>query len=164
VNREVDYLPGLRRTANAPVFAVTTDHENVGAIQARQFETLLGGKEGGVLYIEGPSAGTVARLRSAGMNSVKPAQLIVNIIRGDWTEQSGWHAVTSCLALSTSRKSNIRIIGSQNDAMSIGARKAFQEVPNADERRKWLTLPFTVATAPQKEARKRCGTDCSPQP
>ena len=143
VNREVDYLPGLRRTANAPVFAVTTDHENVGAIQARQFETLLGGKEGGVLYIEGPSAGTVARLRSVGMNSAKPPQVIVNTIRGDWTEQSGWHAVTSWLALSTSRKFNIRIIGSQNDAMSIGARKAFQEMPNADERRKWLTLPFT---------------------
>jgi ribose transport system substrate-binding protein len=142
VNREVDYLPELRRTANAPVFAVTTDHENVGAIQARQFET-LGGKEGGVLYIEGPSAGTVARLRSVGMNSAKPPQVIVNTIRGDWTEQCGWHAVTSWLALSTSRKFNIRIIGSQNDAMSIGARKAFQEMPNADERRKWLTLPFT---------------------
>lgn len=35
VNREVDYLPELRRIVTAPVFAVTGDHENVSAIQDR---------------------------------------------------------------------------------------------------------------------------------
>ena len=41
LNREVDYLNELRRTAKAPVFGVTTDHTEVGRIQGRQFVPLL---------------------------------------------------------------------------------------------------------------------------
>jgi len=143
VNREVDYLPELRRIANAPVFAVTGDHREVGEIQARQFEALLKGDDGGVLYIEGPSAGTTARLRSGGMNAAKKLAIPVTTIRGDWTEQSGYHAVMSWLALSTSRRTDIRVVGSQNDAMAMGARKAFEGSENAREPNKWLALPFT---------------------
>ncbi len=119
-NREVDYLPELRRIANAPVFAVTGDHREVGEIQARQFEALLKGDDGGVLYIEGPSAGTTARLRSGGMNAAKKLAIPVTTIRGDWTEQSGYHAVMSWLALSTSRRTNIRVVGSQNVCYGYG--------------------------------------------
>src|SRR6266700_3948976 len=68
VNREVDYIPQLRRTAKAPIFSVCTDHEEVGKIQGAQFSAFLK-NGGGVLYIEGPSAGGVARARSTGMNS-----------------------------------------------------------------------------------------------
>jgi ribose transport system substrate-binding protein len=50
--------------------------------------------------------------------------------------------VRSWLSLSTSRKAIIDLVLSQNDAMAIGARKAFQELPNELERERWLTIPF----------------------
>jgi ABC-type sugar transport system substrate-binding protein len=38
---------------------------------------------------------------------------------------------------------DIRLIGCQNDAMAIGARKAFEEVSEGQARKNWLSLPFT---------------------
>jgi ribose transport system substrate-binding protein len=37
----------------------------------------------------------------------------------------------------------IRLIGCQNDAMAIGARRAFEEVAGSQARKDWLSLPFT---------------------
>jgi ribose transport system substrate-binding protein len=135
LNREVDYVARLRETSRAPIFAVTTDQEEVGRIQGRQFAVFL--KEGGgVLYIEGPSAGEVARLRASGMHSTKPANVNPKVL-------SGYRTVKSWLSLSTSQHLDIRVIGCQNDAMAIGARRAFEEVPESQARKDWLSLPFT---------------------
>src|SRR5271157_4284570 len=41
LNRVPDYVPELRRTAAAPVFAVSSDHSEIGRIQGRQFSALL---------------------------------------------------------------------------------------------------------------------------
>src|SRR5215510_12598225 len=49
-----EYLSDLRRAAKAPVFAVGTDQEEIGGIQARQFAALLP-RGGNILYIQGPS-------------------------------------------------------------------------------------------------------------
>jgi ribose transport system substrate-binding protein len=142
LNREADYAAKLRGTYRVPVFVVTADQEEAGRIQGRQFAALL--KDGGcILYIEGPSAGEVARLRTAGMQSTKPANVIPRVLRGDWTEASGHKAVKSWLALGTSQQMAIRLIGSQNDAMATGARKACEEVPEIQVRKGWLSLPFT---------------------
>ncbi len=142
VNREVDYVAKLRGTTKAPVFAVSTDQEEAGRIQGKQFAVLL--KEGGsILYIEGPSTGEVARLRASGMQSTKPENITPRILKGDWTEASGHKAVKSWLALGTANQMGIRLIGSQNDAMAMGARKAFEEVSDAQARKEWLSLPFT---------------------
>src|SRR5208282_4765491 len=54
LNRRPDYLPELRRSATTPVFAVSSDHAEIGRIQGRQFAALLPAG-GSVLYIEGPS-------------------------------------------------------------------------------------------------------------
>ena len=59
LNRRPDYLPELRRAA-APVFAISSDHTEIGRIQGRQFAALLPGG-GSVLYIEGPSHSSSAR-------------------------------------------------------------------------------------------------------
>ena len=59
LNREVDYLNELRRTAKAPVFGLTTDHTEVGRIQGRQIGALLP-QGGSVLYIQGPSGSDAA--------------------------------------------------------------------------------------------------------
>src|SRR5579859_5261142 len=66
LNREADYLPQLRKTAQVPVFTVTSDHQEIGRIQGRQFTALLP-KGGTVLYIQGPTETSAARDRTAGM-------------------------------------------------------------------------------------------------
>jgi ribose transport system substrate-binding protein len=142
INREVDYVAKLRGTSRTPVFSVSTDHEEAGRIQGKQFAVFLQGG-GNILYIEGPSTGEVARRRTTGMQSTKPGNVTPKILKGDWTEASSYKAVKSWLALGTSQQMAIRLIGSQNDAMAMGARKAFEEVPEIQARKEWLSLPFT---------------------
>ncbi len=142
LNREVDYVAKLRTTCRAPIFAVTTDQEEVGRIQGRQFAVFL--KQGGnVLYVEGPSTGDVAQLRALGMNSTRPKNVNPKVLRGDWTEQSGYKAVKAWLSLSTSQQLRIGVIGCQNDAMAIGTKRAFDEVADSQARKDWLSLPLT---------------------
>ena len=141
LNRDAAYIPELRPIAKAPIFEVSTDHEEVGRIQGRQFGALL--QEGGlVLYIEGPAGSDAAVQRTVGMLSTKPATVEITGIHGNWTEAGAHHAVESWLRLSTSRKLPVKTIGCQNDSMAIGARKAFLKLP-VGEREKWLQLPFT---------------------
>jgi ribose transport system substrate-binding protein len=142
INREVDYVDKLRGNSRTPVFAVATDQEEVGRIQGRQFGVLLK-NEGAILYIEGPSTSEVVRVREAGMLSTKPSNVNPKMLKGDWTEAGAYRAVKSWLALSTSQHLHIRAIGCQNDAMAMGARRAFEEVPENQARKDWLNLPFT---------------------
>jgi ABC-type sugar transport system substrate-binding protein len=51
--------------------------------------------------------------------------------------------VESWLRLNTSNKTQIDVVGAQNDLMAMGARKAFEHVSNIADREKWLRLPFT---------------------
>jgi len=142
LNREASYIAELRQTAKSPVFCVSNDHVEIGRIQARQFAALLP-KGGNILYIQGPSENSAAQERTQGMLSVKPANIQVTSLKGQWTEESALRTVRSWLKLSTSQKSIIDLIASQNDAMAVGARKAFQEIANESERDRWLKLPFT---------------------
>jgi ribose transport system substrate-binding protein len=142
LNREVDYVAKLRESCGVPVFAVNTDQEEIGRIQGKQFAVLF--PQGGtLLYIEGPSTAEGSRLRALGMNSVRPEKVSPKVLRGDWTEQSGHRAVTNWLSLSTSQQLHVGVIGCQNDAMALGARRAFEEVPDSRAREDWLSLPFT---------------------
>src|ERR1700688_3054212 len=54
LNHEVDYILELRRAYKVPVFAISSDHVEVGKIQGKQFAALLP-NGGNVLYIEGPA-------------------------------------------------------------------------------------------------------------
>ena len=96
-----------------------------------------------MLYIEGPSASSAARQRSAGMRQTKAANIQIRTLRGDWTMASGQHAVEAWLRLSTSAQTQIDLIGSQNDAMALGARNAFQALGTTLDNRRWLNLPYT---------------------
>jgi ribose transport system substrate-binding protein len=142
MNRETNYIAELRQTCKAPVFVLTSDHVETGRIQGRQFMALLP-SGGSVLYIQGPSDSAAAKERLLGMMEVKPANIHLTTLKGQWTEESAQRAVRSWLKLSTSQKAHVDLIGSQNDAMAIGARKVFQEIPNEAERDHWLSLPFT---------------------
>lgn len=142
LNREANYIADLRHTSKAPIFCVSNDHIEIGRIQGRQFAALLP-KGGNVLYVQGPSENSAAKERTQGMMSSKPSNIQITTLKGQWTEESSMRTIRSWLKLSTSRKAIIDLVGAQDDAMAIGARKAFQEIANESERERWLKLPFT---------------------
>jgi ribose transport system substrate-binding protein len=139
MNREGDYISTLRHSS-VPVFALSTDQQEVGKIQGRQLGAFV--TEGNVLYIEGPFSSSVSQLRTRGMLSTKPPKIELKMLKGDWTERSAQQAAKSWLSLSTSRQLNIQAVICQNDAMAIGARKAFVDLTEKD-RERWLNIPFT---------------------
>lgn len=141
VNGGVDYISDLRSRSKAPVFAVVSDHEEIGRIQGRQIAGLLS-EEDCVLYIEGPTVRDVSRLRTQGMMLTKPPKVTVKKLKGDWTQHSGYNAIKSWLSLSTSRDLHVSMIAAQNDDMAIGARRAFEELSDLGERDAWLTCPI----------------------
>ncbi|MGC1485199.1 MAG: sugar ABC transporter substrate-binding protein [Candidatus Acidiferrum sp.] len=144
VNREADYISELRRGSKTPIFLVTTDHKEIGRIQARQLGALL--PEGGaVLYILGPTESATVKDRKAGFEAVCAKNLRVTLLRGKWTEESGHRSMATWLKLGVSSKVSVAAIVAQNDAMAIGARKAIKEIGNPQEREKWLSLPFVGA-------------------
>jgi ribose transport system substrate-binding protein len=138
LNHYPEYLTQLRHRSHAPVFAISSDHEEVGKIQGKQFARLLP-RGGTVLYIEGPANSAAARQRTTGMNQSKPGNIHLKTLRGNWTEESAYRAVASWLRLSTSQRSAIDVVAAQDDSMAAGARKAFAETAESE---KWLKLPF----------------------
>jgi ribose transport system substrate-binding protein len=142
LNREATYVAELRALKKAPIFTISADHVEIGRIQGRQFAALLP-KGGSVLYIQGPSENSAAKDRTTGMLEVKPANIQVITLKGQWTEESAQKTVRSWLKLTTSQKAVIDVIGAQDDSMAIGARRAFQEVSNESDRERWLKLPYT---------------------
>jgi ribose transport system substrate-binding protein len=142
LNRDANYITELRRTTSAPIFSVSSDHLEVGRIQGRQLSALLP-HGGAILYIQGPAENSAAKQRTAGMMETKPSNIHVTMLRAQWTEESSQRSVRSWLKLSTSQRAAIDLIAAQDDSMAIGARKAFQELPNESDQERWLRLPFT---------------------
>jgi ABC-type sugar transport system substrate-binding protein len=70
--------------------------------------------------------------------AIAGSKIVVKVLDGEWTESSGEHAVSSWLRLSASQNYEVNLIGAQNDAMAVGARKAV-----AARRPAWSSLPFT---------------------
>ena len=77
------------------------------------------------------------------MLSAVPANIQVTALRGQWTEESAHKCISSWIRLNLARKGGIDLIGAQNDVMALGARKAFEEFTNAEDREHWLRLPYT---------------------
>jgi ribose transport system substrate-binding protein len=141
MNREADYVADLRRDPKVPAFVVTNDHQEIGRIQARQLNALLPDVSA-VVYIIGPAESSTARDRRSGFEGASRRNLHITLLRGKWTEESGRRSVETWLKLGVAGKSRISAIVAQNDAMAIGARKAFEELSDPEEKRKWLSLPF----------------------
>lgn len=141
LNHEVDYVLDIRREYKTPIFAVSSDHEEIGRIQGKQFAALLP-NGGSVLYIEGPANSSATKERTIGMNHSKPANIQVKTMRANWTEESSHRVVSSWLRLRTSQESHVDLVGAQDDSMAMGARKAFSEIAGG-ERARWMKIPFT---------------------
>jgi len=141
LNREVEYIAELRSTYKVPIFSISSDHEQIGRIQGSQISAMLP-KSGSVLLIQGPAESLAARQRTSGMYETKPTDVQVKLMKANWTEASSHKAVSSWLKLSTSQQALIDVIAAHDDSMAIGARKAFQELPEGPARDRWLGLPF----------------------
>jgi ABC-type sugar transport system substrate-binding protein len=141
LNRELSYLNEIRPTETCFVFGFGSNHTEIGRIQAAQVAGLL--PDGGdVLLIEGPSDNLAAKQRTDGFLEKKPFKINVKQLKGKWSEESGYQAISSWLRLSTSHQMNVRAVVAQNDDMAMGARKAFEEVSSSAERDKWVKTPF----------------------
>lgn len=141
LNRDASYIAELRKSSKAPIFVVTSDHLEIGRIQGRQIGALLP-HGGSILCVQGPAENSAAKDRTAGMNETKPASVHTTLLRAQWTEESSQKAVRSWLKLTTSHKAAIDLIAAQDDSMALGARKAFEELPDGTEKERWLSLPF----------------------
>lgn len=139
LNRDADYTNDLREEhRQLPIAMVTTDQIAIGQIQGRQFRALLP-QGGNALYIQGPPDTSAAIGRRQGMEEViLNSGIKLTALNGEWIEGSGESVVRSWLRLSTSRDNPLKLIGAQNDAMAIGARKAIAALHP-----EWLNLPFT---------------------
>lgn len=139
LNRQVPYLEALRSEhAEVIVCMVSTDQEEVGRIQGRQFRSLLP-RGGSVLYVQGPPDTSVAQQRLRGAEGgAREAGIGFKVVSADWTEAGGEKAVSSWLRLKTSEGSRVDLVGCQNDAMAVGARRAIAAL-----RPEWAGLRFT---------------------
>ena len=142
VNRDVEYISDLRRSYRVPIFAVTSDHEEVGRLQGQQLAALLP-SGGSILYIQGPAESLAAKQRSAGMYETKPVNIQLKIMKAQWTEESAYKTVSSWLRLSTSHETHIDLVAAQDDSMALGAKKAFQDHTTGPSRDRWVSLPYT---------------------
>jgi len=148
LNRDADYIAELRRQFHVPVFALTSDHEEVGRIQGRQLSALIPGG-GMVLYIQGPSESSAAKQRLFGTLETKLETAQLRVLKAQWTEASAYKAVSSWLRLSTSRDNQMVAVCAQDDSMAIGARKAFEEC-FAKQPEVWQKIPFLGCDGLQK--------------
>ncbi len=137
----VDYMNELRSKYKSPMMCVTTSHVDVGRLQGQQLSKLLP-NGGTVLYIQGPSSNDASVERTQGMEAAKPANIDLRLLKGTWTEISGYEAVRSFLRLSTSREALIGAVAAQNDAMALGARRAFQELMTGADKERYARVPF----------------------
>jgi ribose transport system substrate-binding protein len=139
LNSNADYISELRRHCQVPVFAITSNHEEIGRIQGRQVGVLL--PAGGiVLYIQGPSDSSAAKQRYTGFLETKPENVQLRALKAHWTEASAHKTVSSFLCLSTSRQAKIEAVCAQDDSMAMGARKAFEEC--SELRKEWQKMAF----------------------
>lgn len=141
LNREVEYLAELRRSFKVPIFSITSNHEEIGRIQAQQIAALLP-NGGSILSIQGPAESLAAKQRAAGLSLGKPANFQVKSIKANWTEASAYKAVSAWLKLSTSQQTALHAVAAQDDSMALGARKAFHDISDSALRERWLAIPF----------------------
>jgi ribose transport system substrate-binding protein len=140
-NSDVDYIKQLRKNPRVPAFIVTQGQREIGQLQGKQLAALLP-QGGSVLYIEGPSMSSVAIQRREGMESAKPRDVRITTIRSQWSEESANQSAGARLQQALSRAEKFDLVAGQTHELALGARKAFRNIDNQEQREKWLRLPF----------------------
>ena len=140
-NSDVEYSRQLAQTARVPVFTVSQAQNEIGRLQGKQMATLLP-QGGSVLMIEGPGMSSVAVQRHEGMESARPKNAQLTVLRSKWSEDAACQSVSAWLRLATSRPEKVNLIAGQTHELALGARKAFQAIGATEQTKKWLELPF----------------------
>jgi ABC-type sugar transport system substrate-binding protein len=117
---------------------VGTDNDEIGRLQAELFRALLprGGK---ILYVEGPSFSHAAIHRRKSMQAaLRGTDLeVVATLAGGWSAPSAEQAAR-VWARPHARAERPDLVGSQNDEMAVGVRRALLEL-----RPGWAGIPYT---------------------
>jgi ribose transport system substrate-binding protein len=125
----MDCLDDLRRRfPSLPISTVGPDQREIGKIQGRQFRALLpsGGR---VLYVQGNATTSSARSRLEGMKeAIAGGKIEVDVLDGNWNAEDAERTVAGWLRMVMSGKSNLDLIGCQNDDMAVGAKRALESV------------------------------------
>jgi ABC-type sugar transport system substrate-binding protein len=140
-NSDVDYIRQLSKTSKVPVFTVSQGQNEIGRLQGKQMAALLP-QGGNVLMIEGPGLSSVAVQRHEGMETARPRNVQLTMLRSKWSEDNAAQSVGAWLKLATSRPDKFHLIAGQTHELALGARKAFQSTSNPELAQKWLALPF----------------------
>ena len=138
LNRTAPYIESLRREhPGLAIAAVTTDHVQIGRIQARQLERLRPGARH-VLYVQGPADAPAARLRLEGFEAAARGRgHELKILNGEWTDTSAEKAVAAWLRLKTAELFVPDAVVCQNDNMARGTRRVLELL-----RPEWAKAPF----------------------
>jgi ABC-type sugar transport system substrate-binding protein len=138
LNRTAPYLETLRAEhPELAIAAITTDHGEIGRIQARQLAQLAP-EASRVLYLQGPPEAPAARLRLEGFQeAARERGYELRILNADWTVTSADKAVTGWLRLESASRFVPQAVVCQNDNMASGTRRALELL-----RPEWARLPF----------------------
>jgi ABC-type sugar transport system substrate-binding protein len=123
-----NFMADLRREfSTLPIFSVMADQHDVGRIQGHQFKALLP-RGGHLVYIRGQLGTSSAMRRSAGVQEVlQDSSIQLSAIDSDWTIDGGARAMHAWMQRAESRRWEGFVVGAQNDAMAMGARRALEE-------------------------------------
>ena len=85
---------------------------------------------------------SVAVQRREGMESAKSRNIRITRIHSNWNEESAYQSASTRLQLASSRGESFDLVAAQSHELALGARKAFRNIDNQEQREKWLGLPF----------------------
>jgi ribose transport system substrate-binding protein len=118
---------------NRAIFAVTSDHTEIGRVQAQQIRAILGGK-GRVLCVTGQLSNIDARLRLEGLKAGLDVGFQIAETNADWTSEGARRAVEAWAASLTGNEDLPDAFVAQNDEMALGVRQALRDI---ESRREW---------------------------
>jgi ribose transport system substrate-binding protein len=128
--------------AGLPMGTVTTNHRQVGEIQARQVAAALP-KGGRVLYVSGPLHSSAAQERLDGFKAQLPGTVALEeTSAGQWIEGDGRTALENWYRIAKSRDPVVHAIAAGNDELAVGARQACDALGNAQHREALLRARF----------------------
>lgn len=112
---------------NVPIFSVSADQEQVGAVQGQQLHLVLNpGDE--VVYIQGPLGTSTTRQRWQSLQrEVAGRGLNIGSFHGNWSEAGGEEVMATWLNMFSRGRIPKVAVGAQNDSMAVGATRALAE-------------------------------------
>jgi ABC-type sugar transport system substrate-binding protein len=148
----VDYVKELRTSTQVPVFIVTQGQYEIGQLQGMQLAALLP-RGGAVLFVKGPSLNSVATKRLEGMETTRPQNVQLATLRSKWNREGAYQSVVAWLRLETSRAEKFDLVAGQSHELVLGARKAFEDINNPEQKKRWLGLPYMAVGIPNQVKR-----------